>query len=253
MALALAAAVSLTLAVLAGLRVLPEGTPSATVSADVDRGSALGGAWLIRSEEHWFACTSRATALVAPSSIGVGGRHLHLEFGVHPPRNDAPAPTNDFPITMGPGSTLDDLDPKFFQDLRAGVLPSGTLAVWPFERRVGWPLPCLRYWILDTGGWNRSGFWWTKGPPFTIARGWSVGSTSAGPLDPRVIPLEPIWSGLLLNTLVFGAAFLAFGTGLSMLRARGRRRANRCVSCGYPLGELACCPECGTATRTERC
>lgn len=62
-----------------------------------------------------------------------------------------------------------------------------------------------------------------------------------------VIPVLPIWTGLLGNTLLYGGTLL-----LAWWIFRGRRRARRrargeCLACGYTLdGDMERCPECGT-------
>lgn len=62
-----------------------------------------------------------------------------------------------------------------------------------------------------------------------------------------VLPVLPIWTGLLGNTLLFGGTLL-----LAWWIFRGRRLAKRrargeCLACGYTLdGDMERCPECGT-------
>lgn len=66
-----------------------------------------------------------------------------------------------------------------------------------------------------------------------------------------VIPVLPIWSGLLGNTLLYGGALL-----LAWWLVRGRLKAKRrargeCLACGYPLDDgMARCPECGGPGRS---
>lgn len=74
-----------------------------------------------------------------------------------------------------------------------------------------------------------------------------------------VLPLQPIWSGLLLNTLIFGVAWFALLSIPGAIRHVVRMRLGRCPSCGYDLrghapgphspSERAWaargCPECG--------
>lgn len=66
----------------------------------------------------------------------------------------------------------------------------------------------------------------------------------------RVIPLQPVWTGLTLNLLIHGMVWLL--TLMLVARWVGARRARRggCPSCGYDLsgqraGAPAGCPECG--------
>jgi len=63
------------------------------------------------------------------------------------------------------------------------------------------------------------------------------------------LPLVPHWPGLLANTALYGSAWalLLFGPGI--IRRMRRRRAGRCVKCGYDLrgSTSTSCPECGHA------
>lgn len=67
-----------------------------------------------------------------------------------------------------------------------------------------------------------------------------------------VIPLQPLWPGLLMNTAVFlgtYALLLAGALAPGTVR-RLRRRRGLCPSCGYSREGLAgdsACPECGAA------
>lgn len=63
----------------------------------------------------------------------------------------------------------------------------------------------------------------------------------------RVLPYKPIWSGLLLNTLVYVLLWLGFSHLMrGTLRAR-RRHRGRCPRCAHDLAHdyRAGCPECG--------
>lgn len=67
-----------------------------------------------------------------------------------------------------------------------------------------------------------------------------------------VLPLKPIWSGFILNTIFWGGV-IAFGRWVwacAVTRPRIRRRfaQHRCVvrRCGFPLADATRCPECGT-------
>ncbi|MCC6660338.1 MAG: hypothetical protein IT437_05580 [Phycisphaerales bacterium] len=61
----------------------------------------------------------------------------------------------------------------------------------------------------------------------------------------RELPTAVLPLGLAVDTLVFAAATGGLWFGFSTARAARRRRAGKCLSCGYPLGALARCPECG--------
>lgn len=65
--------------------------------------------------------------------------------------------------------------------------------------------------------------------------------------SPGIIPLRPIWCGLLTDYLcyylILSLPFFAFGVVRTVLRAR----RSRCINCGYLLtgNESGICPECG--------
>ena len=71
--------------------------------------------------------------------------------------------------------------------------------------------------------------------------------TLAGPVSDPAMSLRP--AGLVLNPVIVGGlVFLATaGTRVVLVVGRRavRRRRNRCVGCGYPLGTSAVCTECG--------
>jgi hypothetical protein len=68
---------------------------------------------------------------------------------------------------------------------------------------------------------------------------------------PRIVPLRPIWLGLLLNTLVFALSAYAL-----VFCVRGIHRVvirsvlpGHCTICGYPVGTSDRCSECGARVR----
>lgn len=61
-----------------------------------------------------------------------------------------------------------------------------------------------------------------------------------------LIPLQPLWPGLLANTFFYATFALTPMVLLRWRRARRRRARGKCVACGCELGEdVAVCPECG--------
>lgn len=61
----------------------------------------------------------------------------------------------------------------------------------------------------------------------------------------RILPLQPIWSGFVINTVLYASLWFAlFSTG--DMRSGLRRIRGRCVHCGYKLlPEQTRCSECG--------
>ncbi len=113
------------------------------------------------------------------------------------------------------------------------------------EDARGWPMRCLMSWYqlrghdMDVPGQFelRGGFQWRKR---------QRGSFVWYPLD-HVLPLRPIWPGLVANSFFYGGIFfttpLLFGIG----RAALRRKCGLCGACGYDISDLIAdrCPECG--------
>lgn len=64
---------------------------------------------------------------------------------------------------------------------------------------------------------------------------------------PRALPMRPLWFGLIVNVVLFSAAWLVLLLAPRAIREELRRRRGRCPRCGYDLqGELvAGCSECG--------
>jgi hypothetical protein len=140
--------------------------------------------------------------------------------------------------------------PPFWTGLRSPPAPSDVLAwVEHVSEARGWPVVCLysrRDLYMDFDNAMRK---------VTVEQGIALpwpqqsGQRAAGPgvFEPRVLPLHPIWSGLLIDSGVYGLAAFAAVTVPGHLRRRGRRRRGLCVECGYDLRGTtgAICPECG--------
>ena len=75
--------------------------------------------------------------------------------------------------------------------------------------------------------------------------------TTPGLSDPVPIPLRPIWTGLVINTLLYATLWYALWLTLTLPRMFfkevSRLRDGRCIGCGYDLGYdfVQGCPECG--------
>jgi len=97
-------------------------------------------------------------------------------------------------------------------------------------RGYGWPWTCMYSCRFDdpiTGAVRDEGLW-------------VIGRT-------RAVSVWPMWSGLLLDTTMFGGAVLALVGLAHVVRRRWRLQRHRCATCGYSLQTLstARCPECG--------
>ena len=108
-------------------------------------------------------------------------------------------------------------------------------ALW---RADGWPLPALsaeaRWQSYDALGMS------------PVIGGVRVGPRNVVPRDGvRILPLQPIWSGLIINTVLFVSLWFTLFS-LRDIRSRLRRRRGQCVRCGYQLlPDQTQCSECG--------
>jgi hypothetical protein len=98
-----------------------------------------------------------------------------------------------------------------------------------------------------------------RASPLEPHRATSVAHYGALPFEPDpptpfsvVLPLRPLWRGLVTNSLIY--AFPCFLTlwGLSLARARRRARRAACTNCGHSLHGSSRCPECGTPLSAAR-
>ena len=112
---------------------------------------------------------------------------------------------------------------------------------------AGWPLASFKGGIWSDGGtlWGGAGIRETH---------WAL---DVDPIDvpipfvewSRIIPLQPKWSGVVVNTVFFGGiVFLLFRWPPALRRYR-RLARGLCPSCAYDVKhvEHVACPECGAA------
>lgn len=64
------------------------------------------------------------------------------------------------------------------------------------------------------------------------------------PSTPDILPLSPVWTGLVLDVACWGLGAWGIAAGARSLRSASRRRRNLCERCGYPRAPGPC-PECG--------
>ncbi len=65
----------------------------------------------------------------------------------------------------------------------------------------------------------------------------------------RLLPLRPLWAGVIVNTIFYAAVFWLLVALPRTLHGRVRRLLCRCPQCGYPIGGSAVCTECGRPLR----
>jgi len=107
---------------------------------------------------------------------------------------------------------------------------------WPFEC-----LTCFRTCRAPTYSEEFMDAW--------RAPNWLGESPCALMLGGTYLPLRPMPIGFACNCLVFSAIAFMPISGVGAIRRMLRRRAGRCVKCGYDRRGLAdaACPECGAA------
>jgi len=110
------------------------------------------------------------------------------------------------------------------------------------DRAVGWPLRSMLSRCRTLGAGNG---------PFRLESGMLLDcrQTPRGWLF-RILPLQPLWPGFLVNTMFCAAILWLLIPGPFMLRRLIRIKRGRCPQCGYDLrgaipGAGAGCPECG--------
>ncbi len=125
------------------------------------------------------------------------------------------------------------------------------------ETRAGWPLRTLRCRNLveiEMGGTNsitinayaanpiQGGIVLSPFPIGSPAQSW------------RALPYQPIWTGVVVNTILYGPLVWIFTVSLLKMQRLLRRKRGLCIKCGYDLrGDFSSsCPECGWPRETAR-
>ncbi len=154
-----------------------------------------------------------------------------------------------------PDSTPEEVVPKW---VRSRVIP------WTAGRWL--PTHPSGHAYIDARGWPMLALWCdyelvrpAAGGVAMHARGGieltglkRVKGSSFGAVYPVALPLRPRWLGLLVNSLIYGAAVGVIPIGVSAIKHRLRRRAGLCERCGDDLRGLpdakgrGVCPECGS-------
>lgn len=103
--------------------------------------------------------------------------------------------------------------------------------------QAGWPLPAVQGRIEEYRG--------------TTQRVGYISRTAATltPLATRHehLPYMPIWTGFIVNTLVYAALLWLLVAAPFTARRMIRRRRGLCEKCAYPVGVSPVCTECGAA------
>jgi hypothetical protein len=249
---------------------------------DIDRGSISTG-YYVKSDEHcWFVAVHRAFG-----ALRIWRGQRTIEEALEHKRSSVEAATQRQAEALLAEDTraLDDQLPSWSAVREEAVNPPDS-ADWRPEYTTedarGWPLLDFRCGIdtfslgirdalRDEGGVWLPGYELVgdtlrpergaaTGPVFKLAPGdCTQGGVLLGPSNsaeprrkPRAIPLVPIWSGLLVNTVFYGAlCWLALHAVRCGVR-QSRLRRDRCPSCGYRQGTSPVCTECGSPIPRRR-
>jgi hypothetical protein len=116
------------------------------------------------------------------------------------------------------------------------------------EFRAGWPMRAFLWRsVMLSGAEDSTGRLFLPAAISPKGRGYRTElATGSNTRERVVVPALPIWRGLAINTGLFALVF--WGVYYFPRRAKqlARHRRGQCSRCGYYLGELAMCPECGT-------
>jgi hypothetical protein len=149
--------------------------------------------------------------------------------------------------SIGPPPDVEDLFPNY--NVKSGRVREEHVG-------VGWPARCVTMvggtveaLLSRSSEQNYSPFKTTllRGGIFLTRR--SAQTEDVLPLSQAsVLPLRPLWLGLLANTGFYGVILWAMWFMPGAIRRELRRQRGACVRCGYDLrgGGLTSCPECGT-------
>ncbi len=138
------------------------------------------------------------------------------------------------------GAAAYSSDPLQWGSLTSSAGPPPDIVIGA-DTAFGWPWPCM--WDQVRGKLNGN---------TTTASELHGAIHIRGAVDTRgrdfqALPLRPIWSTFLANTLLYAAAWFAILWLPAVLRRKRRRHRGACLACGYDLrGKIETgCPECG--------
>lgn len=139
-----------------------------------------------------------------------------------------------------------------FRWLRWGFVP---YAVAEFARASndGAPTSVNAWFLVNHGvsaeqgtGWPFRAFWCSLSGE-TAAGAMPIPPTADYPYADRALPYLPIWPGLALDSVIWGAVAIAGVSASRLTRCALRRRRGLCPACAYPVGASPVCTECGAA------
>lgn len=114
------------------------------------------------------------------------------------------------------------------------------------EQASGWPWPCLKWQYRADQLEGAISFGEARVLSYDPA--WTL---DLSPIRQHVLPLQPVWTGLIGNFAIYAAAWLfviyVAPSACRIVSRRSRKRRGCCPVCAYNLcGDLdGGCPECG--------
>ncbi len=136
--------------------------------------------------------------------------------------------------------------PVISQFMAKQIHESGDLAI--ALSQTGWPWPSFHgeLTLVKSPAPNA----YPVADPATINRIKNIADAFA--VDGGAYPRKPLWTGLILNTLLYAAAAYLLIPAFAFRQTRNHFRSKRnvCLRCAYPRTDLpspdTICPECGT-------
>ena len=118
------------------------------------------------------------------------------------------------------------------------------------ETRAGWPLRTLRcrnLAVIEMGGMISITINTNTANPIEggiVLSSFPIGSPAQ---SWRALPYQPIWTGVVVNTILYAPLVWLLTVGPFTARRMIRRRRGHCIKCCYDLrGDFSVgCPECG--------
>lgn len=147
-----------------------------------------------------------------------------------------------------PAHSAEELLPGWASYARASDVETKNLQVIRYVDGAGWPF--LSLWCGREYDLSRA-LTATVEEAVTVKSGYLLPSDRKLPhsrvKSARILPLGLLWSGFLLNTIIFATVPVLIIYSLFWIRSLVRIRRGCCPRCGYNLAALTTsgCPECG--------
>lgn len=157
----------------------------------------------------------------------------------HCPADGEPRPDAELRVRYGLGFELQR------SDAWAEEPGAPRVRVDSWRTVAGWPFFCL-----DGASWHVTTWSDAVADEVTMTHA-VVMPDRIGPIEVQntdhgtVLPLRPLWGGLVLNVIIWTAGFMALRIGFVTIRGARRRLHGRCATCGYLLHGASRCSECG--------